>query len=137
MTNFIRLVGYWTVMNASSDFIKDYIKSFFGDSEIGEPEDYVVENIYKAFGLSKYTFDQMAKPFGGSTPANAAFDLILPPTKTMNNMWFDYKKIQKDGLESVDQLRTIRSIPVAGELYYFWFGGGSGKEDKKKSEVNF
>lgn len=130
--NFVKLASYWVVMGASADWLKDFVRSFFGDSEMEDPEDYVIENVYKAFGLSKYTFDQMAKPFGGSTPANAAFDLITPPTKTLNNMWRDYRDIEKNGWKSPDQLNSIRSVPVGGELYYFWFGGGAEKKSNKK-----
>lgn len=126
LANTVRLAALWVVMGSSADYMKDFLKSLFGGSEIEDPEDYVIENLYKAFGLNKYTFDQINRPFLGDTPVEAAFSMALPPTKTMNNLWYDFKDIKKNGWQDPNDLKTIRSIPIGGELYYFWFGGGSG-----------
>ena len=126
--NFVRLLGYMTIAGAS----RDYIWSLLTGQEVDEPDDMVVKNMLKAFGLSKYTFDQMAKPYMADSPSDAFFGtVIIPPTKTIDNMWRDMQKLKsKKGLNFKD-MRTLRSIPVGGELYYFWFGGGS--ESKKKA----
>lgn len=120
MKNFALLSAYWITMGASADWIKDYVRSFFEGDEMEEPEDYLIENIYKAYGFSKYQMDLL----GRSGPVDVVGNIILPPAKLVENMIKDAKKIEKDGL-SLENSRMVRSVPVGGELYWFWFGGGS------------
>ena len=121
MKNFVRLAGFWIVMGSTADWMKDYIKSMFGDSEIEEPEDYVVDNILKAFGFSRYQLNMVGK----SGPAEVVTQMFIPPRKFLNNVAKDFRTFNKDGL-TLENSKSIRSIPLAGELYYFWFGAGSG-----------
>lgn len=132
MVNFVRLAGFWIVMGSSADYLKDLLRSLFGGSEVEEPEDYVVDNMLKAFGFSRYQLNMVAKK--GVT--EVAGDMFLPPDKFFTNVQKDFKKLNKGEL-TLDNSKSIRSIPIGGELYYFWFGGGSGNADggKKKSEL--
>lgn len=133
MTNFIRLAGFWITMGASADYMKDMLKSAFGGDEMDEPEDYVIDNIFKAFGWSRYQKDMIGRDGLG----NVMFDLVKPPTKFFDNVQKDLKTIDKEGL-TLDNSRSIRSIPVGGELYYFWFGDGSdGNSSSKNSVVKY
>lgn len=118
--NFIRLAGFWMAMTASADFTKDFVKSFFGGDEIEDPEDYLVDATLKSFAFSKYQVDMIGK----KGPVEVAGDMFLPPAKFLTNLWRDAKSM--DNMDSPSDLRVIRSIPIGGELYYFWFGGKSG-----------
>ena len=120
--NFARLFGFWMVLGASADYMKDLLRSLFGDDEIDEPEDYLIDNALKAFGFSKYQANMVAK----KGPTEVFFDIFRPPTKFIDNVVKDYKRIEKDGDLTLENTRAIRSVPVGGELYYFWFGAGSG-----------
>lgn len=128
MTNFIRLAGFWIAMGASADYMKDLLRSAFGGDEVEEPEDYVIDNIFKAFGWSRYQSDMIGKE-GIST---VFFDLFKPPTKFLDNVETDYKEYKKGKL-TLENSRSIRSIPVGGELYYYWFGGNSGQKTENNS----
>lgn len=131
VANFTRLMGYMVMAGAT----RDLAWSWLTGREPDEPDDMVVKNMLKAVGLSKYTFDQMAKPYMGDDPSDALFGTaLLPPTKTIDNLWRDMKQMRsKKGLDYKD-MRSLRSIPVGGELYYFWFGGGSSASKDKNSK---
>lgn len=121
MTNFVRLAGFWVMMGASADYIKDLLRSAFDGDEVEEPEDYVIDNMLKAFGFSKYQARMIAK----EGPVRVLTDIFVPPTKFFENIFKDFKQANKrEGLKA-DNSRMVRSIPVGGELYYFWFGGGA------------
>lgn len=133
MGNFVRLAGFWISMGATADFMKDLLRSALGGDETEEPESYLVDNALKAFGFSKYQLDQVTStgPFKESVD-DVVLNMIAPPRKFIQNVQRDYAKQKKDGL-TLDNSRSIRSIPVGGELYYFWFGGGSDQASKSKS----
>lgn len=128
--NITVLLSFMTIAGVG----RDYIWDFLSGQEPDDLDDRVVENIYKAFGLNKYTFDQMNRPYLPDSPASVVFGTIIPPTKTTDNLWRDWQKLQsKKGLDFKD-MRALRSVPVGGELYWFWFGGGS-KSSKNKSKA--
>lgn len=139
--NFVKLLSFMTMAGVGRDYIWEFIKqipeAMSGDEpEMPELDDRVVENIYKAFGLNKYTFDQMNRPYLPESPAGVFFGMIIPPTKTTDNLWRDWQKLQsKKGLDFKD-MRALRSVPVGGELYWFWFGGGSGDTPLNNKQVN-
>ena len=37
-------------------------------------------------------------------------------------------------MNEVSQLETIQSIPIGGKLYYWWFGKGATKTEKKRQK---
>lgn len=130
IANFVRLLGYMMMAGAS----RDLIWSWMTGKEPDEPNDMVIKNLLKAFGLSKYTFDQMSRPYMSDTPGDALFSsTILLPTKTTDNMWRDFQALRSKKGVNFEDLRTLRSIPIGGELYWFWFGGGSAGVKKKSS----
>ena len=52
-------------------------------------------------------------------------------------MWKDYQSIQNGKLGNPKDLATLRSLPVGGELYYFWFGGGADKAKKTSDDSKY
>lgn len=139
--NIVRLMSFMVVAGVGRDYIWEFMKQIPDmiageDYEPPELDDEVIANMYKAFGLSKYTFDQMTADYKPASPGDVLFDFIKPPTKTTDNMWRDWQDLQsKKGLDYKD-MRTLRSIPVGGELYWFWFGGGS-EPKKKQSKAKY
>lgn len=138
-SNITKLLFFMVSMNVGVDYVWDFIKHIpqmmAGEGyEPPEIEDEVVDNIWKSFGLNKYGFEKMSRPYMGALPGETIFSYALPPTKTLDNMWKDWQSIQNDKLGNPKDLRTLRSIPVGGEMYWFWFGGGS--ETKKTPSNN-
>lgn len=140
--NGMRLLFFGVAMNTGVDYAWDIVKNIAGMimGEEWEPqplEDRVIDNIIKAFGLNKYGFDQMTRPYMPDTPYDVLTSTIAPPAKTINNMWKDYQSIQNGKLGNPKDLATLRSLPVGGELYYFWFGGGADKAKKTSDDSKY
>lgn len=123
--NLVRLSAALTVMNASADYIKDLIMG-----RPNEPEDYVIDNLIKLLGFSRYTIYK-AKSEGVT---QAAYSLALPPFRFIDSSVKDTQKII-DGDFDPKNAEIIQSIPIGGKLYYWWVGGGKAKMDKKNASI--
>ncbi len=142
MNNGMRLLFFSVAMNAGVDYAWDFIKHIpqMINGEEWEPkplDDAALDNVLKAFGLNKYGFDQMTRPYMPDSPYDVLTATVIPPAKTMNNMWKDGWAIANNKLGNPKDLKTLRSLPVGGELYYFWFGGGSGAENKPSEDSKY
>lgn len=142
VNNGMRLLFFSVAMNVGVDYAWDFIKhlpQIIAGEDYEPPvlEDKVIDNTIKAFGLNKYGFDQMTRPYMPDTPYDVLTATIAPPAKTINNMWKDYQSIQNGKLGNPKDLSTLRSLPVGGELYYFWFGGGSEKAKKASDDSKY
>lgn len=125
VANFVRLTGFWIMMDASADWIKDYVRSFFDGEDMRDPEDYVTENVLSTLvPVTKYQADLVGREGVGEAVKGA----IFPPTKLPDDVSKDAAKFAKGEL-TLENMRSIRSVPIGGELYWFWFGGGSYKTD--------
>lgn len=137
MKNLMALTSLLMVFNATADELKDLITG--KDTSF---HDRITESLAKAFGFSRYTLSQIGKEGIGRT----AVEQILPPTQLFDDISKDFKDvfIDQDDDASVENLRTIRDIPVGGKLFYWWFGrgadskkeGGSGNDDLSIPTVN-
>lgn len=127
--NLARLSFFFVVMNAGADFLKDLLLGRETD-----PEDMVVNNILRLFGISKYVTYQARREGLGS----AITKIIAPPFKFINALFKDMFALAEGG-KDLDDLQVVSSIPVAGKLYYWWFGakGGDKKKSKKRSAKGF
>jgi hypothetical protein len=117
--NMVRLSAAFIAANATADVVKDLI--------LGRPitlEDKVADNMLRLFGISKFVTWKAREEGVGS----AAVRQISPPFKFIDSL---SKDINSAGDEK--GLETIGSIPVAGKLYYWWFGKGREKIERKKS----
>lgn len=119
--NLVTLTTALAMTGAGLDGIIDFIlgKDF-------DLTDAVVNNVFKLMGFSSYTFKQALQQGVG----HAAMNLLLPPTRFIDNLTLDVKDSIVNG-ESPLEWRSIRSIPHGGELFYMWFGGGKTREAKK------
>jgi len=119
MKNLVKLSGALVAANASADVIKDLI--------LGRPldlDDKVVDNLMRLVGVSKFA-TWKAREEG---PGTAAVLMAAPPFKAINAI---YKDIMTAGDEK--GLETAQSIPLVGKLYYWWFGKGAGKSERKRA----
>jgi len=98
------------LFGASIDILKDLIRG----KEIKELDDYVVNALLQYLFFSKYQWNR-AK---GDGMFSTFLNNFRPPTKFADSM---YKALADP--EGDD--RWTRSVPLGGELYYWWFGGGS------------
>ena len=130
LKNFMRLTGFLLVMNATADEIKDFISG-----RKTEFSDRVVDSIAKLAGFSRYTLFQAEREGLGS----AILQQLLPPTPTIDDVSKDVIGLYSDADKSfsINELRSIKSIPIGGDLYYWWFGKGvkAREEQAQKTSV--
>lgn len=118
LKNLTRIAFFFTLMNAGSDFIKAMILDL--DSE---PEDVVFVNIARLAGIGKYHVYTVKREGVGT----AAFKTIAPPFKAIDAISKDMTRAIDDGEVDINDMETVQSVPVAGKMYYWWFGAGSEK----------
>ena len=121
--NLIRLSTMLMLANATADLIKDLLLN-----RPIEPEDYVIDNILRLFGVSKFTLYK----FKAEGAAGAVSSLIVPPLgRFLSSGAKDVDKMLKGEFEP-EKAEIIQSVPLLGKLYYWWFGAGADKGKKKK-----
>lgn len=93
----------------------------------------MVDNILKLMGFSKYTVYQVKE----KTLSEGLLSIVLPPFNFLNDVIADIYDTQKtkDPLTNPLKAQSINNIPVAGKLYYWWFGKGADKSDKKREKA--
>jgi len=126
--NFFRLLALFMMMNAGADVLKDLL---FGRPL--RPSDLVIDNFVRFFGFSKYgIYRAKSEGFQGLVTSYVppfgrfGFNLIKDVERDIKNSEFD-----------PSQWEGIQSIPLGGKLYYWWFGRGKTKIEKKRGKKQF
>ena len=127
--NLIRFAVAFMLMNGTADVIKDFLLN----REI-DLNDLLLDNLLRLAGFSKFQIYKAREEGIGST----ALRTIVPPAKFIDSLWKDIRSIKGavfDGKQfNLKDIETVQSIPIAGKLYYWWFGKGREKSNKKKSK---
>lgn len=124
--NLMRFAGYLAVFQATADEIKDFItgrETSFSDR--------IINSVVKVAGFNRYNLNQVTSEGIGRT----LFQQILPPTQLADDLSKDMINVFTDPEKAaeISKLKTIRDIPVGGNLFYWWFGAGAEKEKKSKT----
>jgi hypothetical protein len=118
---FSKLLWAATVMalcGAGVDALKDFVLGRTFDLS-----DSVVDTLLRIALLSKYTVESLER----KPPSEVGAGELAPPLKTPDAAWRDINNHGR-GWE------LWRSVPVVGELYYWWFGKGRQRiEDQNKT----
>lgn len=132
---FGRYVFLLTLLGFTKDLIIDLIrgKTIKADDIPAR----AVDAMLACVGLNKYTMENAVKE-----PVKAAMNFLAPPLSWIDGTWKDittggFKKQPGQDESEFAGLRTVRSLPVIGELLYFWSPLGRGyhmEEDKGKAE---
>ena len=116
------LAGSFALMGAGSDFLKDFIR--------GKPfdiKDSIADNMLRMAFFSKYQA-WLTREKGLGT---ALLEGWRPPTKAIDALTRDIIN-EAQGKERGWEL--WRSVPIVGEEYYWWFGEGRRKIEKKQKK---
>lgn len=116
------LAGSFALMGAGSDLLKDFIR--------GKPfdlEDSIVDNLLRMGFFSKYQAWRTKEKGLGT----AALEGWRPPTKAIDAVTRDIIN-EAQGKERGWEL--WRSVPIVGEFYYWWFGEGRKKIERKQGK---
>ena len=131
LRNLIRLSACLVLCNATADSIKNLL--------LGRPfdlEDMVIDNLLRLVGFSKWQVYKARREGLFTTLLQS----ILPPVNIIDDLIKDSLDI-KDGKypyeKPVTDLNSIKDIPIAGKLYYWWFGKGSKTEEKSGAYRKF
>ena len=121
--NLLYLTGALTLTNATADQLKNIITG--QDIDL---DDQVIESMAKLFFASRWEREIMAKEGIGTK----IVEEIVPPTNVIDDLWKDIMK-WSDAPASfeVNDIRSLKNIPVGGKLYYWWFGKAA--QQKKTS----
>lgn len=117
MVNFLKLSAALIACGAGADEIKDFM--------LGRKtslRDKVVDNIMRVVGFSKYII-WTGRLEGRAT---ALAKSILPPFRFIDSLIKD--------IENMEVSETVKSIPLGGKLYYWWFGKGAEREEQKQEK---
>ena len=119
--NLIKLSSMLMLANATSDIIKDLLLGRPSD-----PEDYVIDNLLRLLGLSKYTLYKFKKE--GVKEGMTSF--VVPPFgESITSASKDVDKMIKGEFDP-SKAEIIKSVPLLGKIYYWWFGAGLDKKNK-------
>jgi hypothetical protein len=130
MQNLVRLTAFVAAFGATADMIKDLISG--REVNVDMIPDFFVESLAKTFFLNRYIRGKFSEDGLG---AGFLGQFFVPPTQAIDNIIKDTSDILNDLDKDIEvnKLRTIRDIPVGGELYYWWFGRGA--DIRKKDEA--
>jgi len=119
--NLVWLATAFALLGAGSDALKDFIKGRtfnFADS--------VIDSILRIFMSSKFQVMQAKREGAGRAVVDSVFS---PPTKSIDAVTRDIINVA----EGKDRgFELWRSVPVVGELYYWWFGAGADRNKARK-----
>jgi hypothetical protein len=123
--NLILLAGSMAIANASADELKNFIRGKQIDFK-----DAVFENFFKLAGFNKYSVNSIKYDGLGAV----LWEEILPPTGVYDNISRDVMDLFSDPSKfEASQSRSLRDIPVGGQLYYWWMGAGAERKDRRGS----
>jgi hypothetical protein len=113
-----QLAAIFAAANASTDVIKDTLA--------GRPtkkDELLENNIWKLFGLNRYTYYNAKRQGGGKATA----ELMLPPTAIFDRMWTDVSSIY-----SGDEYKGAMLQGTPLDLIYWRYLGGLDKINNSK-----
>ena len=121
-TQLFRIAMLSMLANGSADVLK----AILFNREIDE-EEFFWNNILRMFGITKFTTVKARKEGLGS----ALVGTVLPPQIGMiNDVTKDFDRAITEGEFEVDELRSVKYIPIVGKLYYWREGRGVEVEER-------
>ena len=121
-TQLFRIAMLSMLANGSADVLK----AILFNREIDE-EEFFWNNILRMFGITKFTTVKARKEGLGS----ALVGTVLPPQIGMiNDVTKDFDRAVTEGEFEVDELRSVKYIPIVGKLYYWREGRGVDVEER-------
>lgn len=124
--NLIFLVASLAIMGAGTDILKNLL--------LNRPfslSDLVIDNILKIMGFSKYTIYKVKE----DSLSAGLLSLVVPPFNFFNDVITDIGDAVDGKLDNPMNAQSVNNIPVAGKLYYWWFGKGAIKSEKKREKA--
>ena len=120
--NMMKILVFGAVANGSADVLK----AILFNREIDE-EDFWWNHILRLFGVTKYTTVTARKEGVGT----AITKTILPPQAgILNDIFKDIGKATSEEGLKINEMRSMKYVPVVGKIYYWREGKGVDVEEK-------
>ncbi len=127
LKGFARLIWMGFILLAS-DTAADVIKDWFKGKEIN-----ITDNVIDNFWQNTLIFNRYAFAKAKSEGIGGTFQKIFP-TKSIDAAWKDIYNFSKSKYDRTYQgSELVRSVPIIGEPYYWWFGKGKEKLDMEQN----
>lgn len=115
MAHLGRYVVFFTLLGVGVDLLKDLISG--REVTPDQIPDRAVNAMLGTVGMNRYTVER-----GWTDPADAAINYVAPPLSWVTAPWQDITTGAAGGL------RSIRNMPIVGELLYYWAPFGRGNQ---------
>jgi len=112
LSHLSRYLTFFTLLGLGVDMLKELLKGRLPDPD--ELPDQAIDALLGAVGLNRYTVEK-----AWTSPTEAAMNYITPPLSWLDAGWQDLTSDAKG-------FRSIRNIPIVGELMYYWAPFGRG-----------
>lgn len=133
LKNLIYLGGLFMVANGAADEIKDWILG-----RTTSMSDRLIDNLIRLTGLTKFDIYKIREEGLGGRLAQK----ILFPTSIIDSLTLDWEnwmqeKTYKTGEQKGERIKleTPQRIPIIGKMYYWWYGRGAQKEERKGQQT--
>jgi hypothetical protein len=115
------------VAGMGSDAVKDLMLGRGFDLQDKDVSDRYFNNILRLYGASEYMVEKLKE--GQVDRALGLGNYLVPALSTIDNIGQSISDTIEEG--EIDE-EIYKELPIAGKLYYMWFGGGIEKENDRK-----
>ena len=121
MKNLITLSTAAVLSKMGVEALKDFLfnRDFIPDEEFQDA-------MLSLLGFNRYSLGQVNR----QGPVDTMTENIIPAPRFIDSLYRDVKGTIIDG-DSPIEWESIRSVPIGGELFYWWVGGGRSKMASK------
>ena len=118
----MRILAFGALANGSADVLK----AILFNREIDE-EDFWWNHVLRLFGVTKYTYTSARKEGVGQ----ALLKTIIPPQfSIVDNVFRDISDAKSEEGLRIQEMRSMKYMPIVGKLYYWREGKGVEVEEK-------
>ena len=114
------------VAGMGADAVKDLMLGRGFDLQDKDVSDRYFNNILRLYGASEYMVEKLKE--GQVDRALGLGNYLVPALSTIDNIGRSVFDTVEEG--EVDE-EVYKELPIAGKLYYMWFGGGIEKENDR------
>lgn len=118
LSHLARYITLFTLMGMGVDLLKDLL--YGREVHPDQIPDRAIDALLGTVGMNRYTVEQ-----AWTRPSDAAINYIAPPMSWVDSSFQDLTSKQPG-------IRSIRNIPVIGELIYYWAPFGRGFQLKRE-----
>jgi hypothetical protein len=130
--NAAKRVGTLIALLLAAGMTTDALKDFLFGRKVTWGQ-LTVDNLLKVAMISRYTTWKIRK----DGPYAAALNMVAPPYSWIDYIGKDIKKVVTN-FENFElkNMESLRVLPVIGQEWYWWFGGGRAKQEAREKKEN-